>query len=141
MININATGWKSIEALALVTSVVDIMLEETKSQYLLFFKIKSIKEVFDDELIMRLYNHYSSQLDQLLFLQDQVKRWKESDLEMSMLEKVEKLGRRVTKVITLTTLILEHTRSENNKSNHTKIIRIDDDVIDLIFDLERKKDV
>lgn len=68
-------NWQSVDALPLFSATIEVMLEETEQQYHYIQYLKNGTYQIEKELVTRIITFYQTQLDKVMYYDEQLQRW------------------------------------------------------------------
>ena len=84
--------WQPITRLPLIATAIDGMLETTQEQLETLERVRPKPYVLDDHTVARLIRSFTTQLNDLGLYQEQLARWKRTELSAGQRQEVERQG-------------------------------------------------
>ena len=91
-------NWHPISGLPLIGSMIDGMLQEDEEQYQTLQEVKPKPHVLDDSTVERVIRLYTSQSDYFPIYEEQLKRWKKTEITRAQEHEVNRLSDQLTKL-------------------------------------------
>ena len=130
--------WQPITRLPLIATAIDGMLETTQEQLETLESVRPKPYVLDDHTVARLIRSFTTQLNDLGLYQEQLARWKRTELSAGQRQEVERLGGQLAVLREATQSVLSIS-DELKDSTIEKVLAKDDLELGLDFLLGRRK--
>ena len=117
--------WHSVDALILFSATIDVMLEETKQQLHYMRHLKNGIYQVEKCLITRIIGFYQSQLNKVMYYDEQLQRWlrdASQNFDGELLNDISKLKQTVEIVKQLSQSIIEHARESQVEESSNVIL-------------------
>jgi hypothetical protein len=93
-----SVNWQPIDALPLIASMIDGLLDEVEKQYGNLRSCRPQPQVFDDYTIGRVINVYTEQAGDVGLYDEQLTRWKRLNLTPSQRQEVDRLSEQIPRI-------------------------------------------
>jgi hypothetical protein len=99
--------WHPISALPMFAEVMDGQLKDVEEQYTTLQEARERPHVLDDHTVNRVIRVYTTTLNDMHLFEEQLDRWKESDLTEAQDREVNHVKGQIRRIRTVVTSILE----------------------------------